>query len=701
RLHRALKNQVPPYMVPAFLEVLDELPLMISGKVDRAKLPSPTGGRLITSNTPHESPSSPLQLQIAAIWAEVLGLDSDVSVDADFFVDLAGHSLLAARVISRLRGDGIAPRLSIADLYAHPTVRALAQHAETRVDAAAHPPQDRPPPHRCGTGQVITAGSAQLGMIYLLLLILGAPAAVVLGLAEGVLSEATFWWLAGTTPIGYVLGRLVVPPLAVRLLRRGLRPGRYPLWGSTYLRLWLLDKLMAGSLAGLFSGSPLLPPYLRLLGARIGRHCHIATATLPLPWLLEIGDEVSIGYGAQLRTVTIEEGWVTIKPVTVGDRAFIGANAVLQPGASLGADAGLGEQSLAAEDQHIPAGEHWAGSPSSRSPEPDPQLESIRCRPVASTRWPRRLLVGYGMGALALELLPFVMAAPAVVLIAISLLLTEPVITALVVGLLAGPVYVLSACWVIGLGKQMVLASAPTGVHPLRSSLGLRKWLTDKLLAASLASTNSLYATLYTVPWLRALGARVGPRSEVSTASQLDPDLLCLGPESFVADMASVGSAVYHRGYFVLDHTEVGRRSFVGNAALLRAGSTLGDGSLIGVHTVPPAGGVPAGTSWLGSPPLHLPRRQQSAAFDNELTYLPTRRRVAERLAIEFVRVTLPATLLGLAMWLWLIATAGVAARFGMVGAVFGLPVITLLAGLVVVVIVAALKWVIVGRYRP
>jgi non-ribosomal peptide synthetase-like protein len=700
RLHEALRNRLPPYMVPAFLEVIDELPLMASGKVDRSNLPAPTGGRLITSEAPHVSPSSPLQQQMVAIWAEVLGLGSgNVSVEADFFLDLGGHSLLAAQVISRLRGDGIAPQLSVGDLYARPSIRALAQHAATLADIAVCPPQDRPVPRRPGAGRVTAAGSTQFGMLYLLLLIFGAPAAVVLGLADGVLSLATLWWLAATTPVGYVLGRLLVPPLAARLLSRGLRPGRYPLWGATYLRLWLLDKLMAGSLAGLLSGSPLLPPYLRLLGGRIGRRCHIATASLSLPWLLDIGDDVSIGYGAQLRSVTVEEGWVTVKPVVVGDRAFVGANAVLQPGASLGADAGLAEQSLAAEDQHIPAREHWVGSPSMPSSEPDPVLESIRCRSVPQTRWSRWLLVGYGADALVLELLPFVIAAPVVALIWISLLLAGPV-TALMLGFLAGPLYVLSACWVIGLGKQLVLASTPPGVHPLRSSLGLRKWLTDKLLAASLVSTNSLYATLYAVPWLRALGAKVGPRSEVSTASQLDPDLLTLGTESFVADMASVGSAVYHHGYFMVDHTKVGRRSFVGNAALLRAGTTLGDNSLIGVHTTAPAGGVPAGTSWLGSPPIHLPRRQSSEGFDDDLTFRPSRRRVAGRLAIEFVRVTLPATLVTLAVLLGLLTAAWVAARFGVVGALFGLPAVALLAGLMVVVTVAALKWVIVGRYR-
>ncbi len=698
RLHTALRNRLPPYMVPTFLDVLDDLPLMISGKVDRSSLPAPAGGRLITSDAPHVPPSEPLQRQIAAIWAEILGLGSGaVSVEADFFLDLGGHSLLAAQVISRLRGDGIAPQLSVGDVYAHPNIRALAQHAET-LAAAVRPPQDRPAPCRPGTGRVVAAGSTQFGLLYLLLLIAGAPAAVVLGLADGVLSFATMWWLAATTPVGYVLGRLLVPPLAARLLSRGLRPGRYRLWGGTYLRLWLLDKLMAGSPAGLLSGSPLLAPYLRLLGARIGQRCHI-TGSLGLPWLLDIGDDVSIGYGAQLRTVTVEDGWVTIKPVVVGDRAFIGANAVLQPGAGLGADAGLAEQSLAAEDQHIPAGEHWVGSPSLPSPEPDPLLESIRRHPVAQTRWPWRLLAGYGVGALALELLPFLIAAPVVALIWMSLLLAGPG-TALLVGLLAGPLYVLSACWVIGVGKQLVLASTPTGVHPLRSSLGLRKWLTDKLLAASLTSTNSLYATLYAAPWLRVLGATVGPRSEVSTASQLDPDLLTLGTESFVADMASVGSAVYHHGYFVLDHTEVGTRSFVGNAALLRAGTTLGDNSLIGVQTVPPAGGVPVGTFWLGSPPIRLPRRQQSKAFDDELTFRPSRRRVAGRLAIEFVRVTLPATLVTLAAFLGLLAAAWVAARFGVAGALFGLPVIALLAGLGLVVTVAVLKWLIIGRYR-
>ena len=71
-------------------------------------------------------------------------------------------------------------------------------------------------------------------------------------------------------------------------------------------------------------------------------------------------------------------------------------------------------------------------------------------------------------------------------------------------------------------------------------------------MSISLGATNSLYATLYTSPWLRLLGAKVGRRAEVSTVSNIDPDLLIVGQESFIADLATVGAARYHRGTMAL-----------------------------------------------------------------------------------------------------------------------------------------------------
>ena len=98
---------------------------------------------------------------------------------------------------------------------------------------------------------------------------------------------------------------------------------------------------------------------------------------------------------------------------------------------------------------------------------------------------------------------------------------------------------------------------------------------------------------------------------------------------------------------------EMGRRSFLGNVALLPGTSRMGDNSLVGVQSVAPARVEPE-TTWLGSPAMFFPRRQESQQYAEKLTYTPTSGMIAVRLALEVFRVTLPgviggtSTLLGL-----------------------------------------------------
>jgi non-ribosomal peptide synthetase-like protein len=249
--------------------------------------------------------------------------------------------------------------------------------------------------------------------------------------------------------------------------------------------------------------------------------------------------------------------------------------------------------------------------------------------------------------------------------------------------------------------KRVVMPTARPGVFPLRSWFGLRKWLADSLMSTSLALTNSLYATLYTAPWLRLLGAKIGPRAEVSTVSHIDPDLLVVGAESFVADLAVLGAARHYHGCIALGLTEVGTRTFVGNAALVPGNTKLAHNSLLGVLSVPPARPIEPGTSWLGAPAIFLPRRQVSEKFDEGLTYRPPARLVACRLAIEFFRVMLPAVLL----WTFGLLGALVADRLApalstpVLAAV--LPAVGLAVALGLYLTVVTLKWLVVGRYRP
>ncbi|WP_052230086.1 Pls/PosA family non-ribosomal peptide synthetase [Streptomyces sp. CT34] len=738
RLHQRLRHRLPAYMVPPFLDFVPRLPAMPSGKVDRKRLPVPTGRRL-TGGGRIIAPEGEWETRVRDVWAEVFGVPPEtLSAEADFFAELGGHSLLAAQVVSLLRSRGIGTGTgpALRDLYANPTVRRLAGRLATAAGIAGpssvnslestgssggtaglcdmggtangHPlhkaPPSRPRPLRHGSGRIAAAGLVQAGALYLVLSLFTLPLAVAFAWRDGAFTFRS----VPVAPvvaflISYLAVRWLVPVVLARPLAAGIRPGRYPLWGTTYLRLWALGLVVSVSPLRELSGSPFMGGYLRLLGARIGPRTTIATNTVPLPSLLSVGADASVGYGVALRAWEVADGWVTVAPVEIGPRAYVGAHAVLEPGARMEAGSGLAEQSVIGQGEVVPAGTRWAGSPASPVATLAPQVEEMlrpACRQPAEPRRPRRLaaaLLGLGF----LEVLTLAVLLPSTALAWFSWLAWGSLPATLIVFFLGGPLYVLTVCAAIALSKRLVLPRTPVGSHPVRSALGIRKWLIDKLLEFSLIATNSLYATLYTVPWLRLLGARIGRGSEVSTAAHLDPDLLTLGEGSFVADMAGVGTAAFAGGHFITRPTVVGHRAFVGNAACLPAGTRTEPGSLIGVGTVPPQDDVPAGTSWLGSPAMLLPLRQSSGDFPEELTFRPTRRAVRLRLAIEYFRATMPASLLGTIAFLYFLTLSGIAHRPGPALPVVLAPVLLMGAGLAVVACCAVVKWLVIGTYRP
>jgi acyl carrier protein len=98
-LRRSLSEKLPEYMIPSTFVLLDALPLATNGKVDRSALPPPALVRP-GLDTPFVSPQTPFEESVAAIWAEILGVDR-VGIH-DNFLDLGGDSLLATQIISRV-----------------------------------------------------------------------------------------------------------------------------------------------------------------------------------------------------------------------------------------------------------------------------------------------------------------------------------------------------------------------------------------------------------------------------------------------------------------------------------------------------------------------------------------------------------------------------------------------------------------------
>uniref|UniRef100_UPI0021CE5802 amino acid adenylation domain-containing protein n=1 Tax=Pseudomonas paralcaligenes TaxID=2772558 RepID=UPI0021CE5802 len=129
-LRERLRAVLPDYMVPAHLLLLDKLPLTVNGKLERKSLPKPDASQLQQA---YMAPQTELEHQLAAIWAQVLGLEQ-VGLTDNFF-GLGGHSLLATQVISRIR-QVIGIEVQLRDLFEAPRLGDFASRLSEKTPVA-------------------------------------------------------------------------------------------------------------------------------------------------------------------------------------------------------------------------------------------------------------------------------------------------------------------------------------------------------------------------------------------------------------------------------------------------------------------------------------------------------------------------------------------------------------------------------------
>ncbi|MGW7020115.1 non-ribosomal peptide synthase/polyketide synthase [Streptomyces decoyicus] len=145
-LRGAVSRSLPVHMVPSAVVVLDGFPLTAHHKIDRRALPAPGPARVPDAG--HVAPRTPAERALAAIWSDVLSVRG-IGTGDDFF-ELGGDSVLAVRVLSRIREE-LGDRLSVRDLFTARTIAALVPLLGD--PAAADPttpvtpvPRDRPLP---------------------------------------------------------------------------------------------------------------------------------------------------------------------------------------------------------------------------------------------------------------------------------------------------------------------------------------------------------------------------------------------------------------------------------------------------------------------------------------------------------------------------------------------------------------------------
>ncbi|HVH22164.1 MAG TPA: Pls/PosA family non-ribosomal peptide synthetase [Pseudonocardia sp.] len=637
---RALRDRLPAYMVPAYYERLDVMPMTPNDKADRKNLPAPSGPRRVAAQGPIVVADNPAETAIVDAVAGLLGLEQ-VSVDSDFFTGLGMNSLLLAQLCAQLRERSELPAVATKDIYQNPTPRRLAA-ALASTAPAPRPAAAGPREVRVGKlGPILLTGLLQAG-IGLAGLLLTAQLLVLgfdwLSAGTGLLDE---YLRAVGFGSALFAGLTLLPVLAKWALIGRWKATEIPLWSLRYVRFWLVKSLLRISPLARLGGSPLQVVYLRLLGAKIGRGAVLFTTATPVATdLMRVGAGAVVRKGALLTGYRAESGWLRTGRIEIGRDALVGEGSVLDIDTALGDGAQLGHASALHRGQRVPAGQRWHGSPA------EPTGTDFTGVPPAHCGTGRR--IGYGLFQLAVLLFgaaPLVTAA--LYLLAPFLYRTVTETYALVPAITAAGVWtdprfylgylaVSAALVLAAIGLQLLIVLTvprllhrfvrPGVTYPL---YGIR-WVAHRVIVrlSNSAFFNDLLGdSSFIVYFLRAIGYDLAPLRQTGSNFGLaqghdSPVLTRVGTGTLVSDGLTVANAEYSSSSFTLARAAIGEHNFLGNNIVFPARSRTGDNVLLATKVaVPIDGPVRQDTGLLGSPAFEIPRSVlRDAAHDRYAT---------------------------------------------------------------------------------
>ncbi|WP_437335434.1 amino acid adenylation domain-containing protein [Sorangium sp. So ce394] len=180
-LRAFLQNRLPAYMVPDAFVLLDAMPQLPNGKMNRRALLEAQGE--LQQSDPYEPPASPTERTLADIWSLVVNVPAARIGRRTHFFGIGGHSLSAMRVLARIK-DVFQVELVVSELFDSPKLDAMAAAIDREI--ARRPPSERKaqpsstarraPKTRAGSGllhdkvALVTGGSRGIGLATALLL---------------------------------------------------------------------------------------------------------------------------------------------------------------------------------------------------------------------------------------------------------------------------------------------------------------------------------------------------------------------------------------------------------------------------------------------------------------------------------------------------------------------------------------------------
>ncbi|WP_112663397.1 Pls/PosA family non-ribosomal peptide synthetase [Microvirga flavescens] len=708
QLRLALRERLPPYMVPAHFEIIPAFPrLAASGKVDRKALmalPLAFAESVLEQDEPETETEATLLAAAKRVFP-----DQVVPLTADFFLELGGHSLLAARFVSVVREVPLLAGITLQDVYSGRSLREIAVRLDSRVKQNENASQREfgfvPPP----LARRVLCGLGQAAAMPFILTLMSAPwlsifisYTLLTGEDASLLRDTSWVFLA------YMLVTVATTFIAIAskwLIIGRIKPGRYPLWGFYYYRLWLVQRILSLVHMKWFQNSPAMRIYLRLLGAKVGAEALISEIDAGAPDLVEIGDHASIGGKVTISNARVVGNELVIGPVIIGRDVSIGSSCVVENDVTIGEGAELADLTAVKAGSTLGAWEQWRGSPAAKVGAVDP----VHLPPAAEATPLRRNL-------LAVFYIVMLIVAPPIALIPIVpafhvMEVIDSWIHPLVhihylyymplLALPAAALMIFATVLLIAAIRWILLPRLRPGVYSVYSGLYARKWIVGLATEVMLEVLSSLFATVYMRAWYRLMGAKIGKGSEISTNLAGRFDLIELGDQNFIADDVVLGDEEMRRGWMTLGTVKTGSRVFIGNDAVVPPGYAIATGALIGVKSKPPEGGkVGADETWFGSPPIQLPVRQRFNAAVTD-TYEPSKWLKITRALFEAFNITLPTALfITFATMAMEVLTSSVLE--GRWGTALGLCVLaSVVISVAQLLVSVAYKWLLMGTYKP
>ncbi|KAI9331107.1 acetyl-CoA synthetase-like protein [Zopfochytrium polystomum] len=622
-----LVGNIHDYLVPTKFVPLGVIPR------DEKRIPDFAALKVAAANTRELLTGD--EKKLAEIFQEALGLESLPEASDDFFA-LGGSSLKAGFVVARIRkifGASLpsmaifsfrTPRSLLAEVY---RVTGGSQRTDSPSETVGGSDGEQEP--------VAVASMSPVGIFTLIVQLLPLTIirplrtcatwlsfAYVLTLVEhaarkwneeaedialeGPVLRCALLVLALTITITMLWIVLPFLPILSKWIIIGrYRAGRFPLWGSYYLRWWLVDQIYYVFGRGFFGvNSTMLRLHARLMGANIGENVHIDSATKLGEFDLITIEEGCALDATRMRPFTMETGYMVLKPIVIAKDSVLNAKCVVAPGHRVPSGTVLPPLSSSYETQDA----HHEFAPYCRTTLPEPHFfaKAFIGFPIIALvtffsylPW---LAVIYRMASLPFDYgdLNLSRMGHIIVYFAADFRVAYHML-AMAVKHTISPFLKLFAA--ILLKQYMIGKFQPGPCTEPRQSLLIKRWIMDQLLGdGELCGVYHLVGRHYGIISMiyRLLGAKIGKRIywPGTPMAFYEFDLLEIG------DDVVFGS----RSDFIFTSTEESKRIQVQSGAMVADRCVLLGGAVVGRNAVLGSGSLaradttyPDGSVWLGS----------------------------------------------------------------------------------------------------